>query len=106
MSDAQSLVSGEAAVSLAFAAYENGKREVMKEPHRLRMQADRDTPFDLIVHGVPTPDRLRRIARLLEACASIMDEAEDSPAPSHSLAGDEGDSRSEQKPENTRDTSR
>lgn len=62
-------------------AYENGRRSAKSEPPTIRMQADRDTPFDLIIHGEATPDRLRRIARLIVACAEIMDEGEPAPAP-------------------------
>lgn len=79
----EGMVSGDAAVALAFTAYERGKSEVTTEPQRIRMNADSKTPFDLIVHGVVTADRLRRISRLILACADIVEEgdSEDAVAP-------------------------
>ena len=69
-------VDADAAVSLAFTAYESGRREASSAPERIRMQVAPGVPFDFVLHGEMTPLRLRRAAHLLEALASVLDEAE------------------------------
>lgn len=72
-------VSGQAAVDLAFIAYENGRKSVLGVPQRLRMQALPGVAVDVIVEGEVTSSALRNTSRMLLVMAEILDEDEQAP---------------------------
>jgi hypothetical protein len=68
-------VSGQAAVDLAFIAYDNGRKSVLGTPQRLRMQALPGVAVDVTVEGEVTPAALRNTSRMLLVMAEILDES-------------------------------
>ena len=69
-------VSGKAAFDLAYLAYDQGVKAATPNSEHIRMQVAPGVPFDLILHGKITAKRLVTIARLLDACAALLEDNE------------------------------